>query len=60
MARVVLEGSDIVVRLSWFEKPAARRRGVRAPGPPSAAWRCPTPTPRRRGERCAPWYPATA
>ncbi|WP_093802037.1 hypothetical protein [Streptomyces sp. Wb2n-11] len=31
MARVVLEGSDIVVRLSWFEKLAARRRGVRVP-----------------------------
>ena len=31
MARVVLEGSDIVVRLSWWEKLAARRREVRVP-----------------------------
>ncbi|MBT2401997.1 hypothetical protein [Streptomyces sp. ISL-100] len=31
MARVVLEGSDIVVRLTWWEKLAARRREVRVP-----------------------------
>lgn len=31
MARVVVEGTDIVVRLSWLEKVAARRREVRVP-----------------------------
>ncbi|MFI9583608.1 hypothetical protein ACIHCQ_17560 [Streptomyces sp. NPDC052236] len=31
MARVVVEGTDIVVRLSWWEKVAARRREVRVP-----------------------------
>lgn len=31
MARVVVEGTDIVVRLAWWEKLAARRRGLRVP-----------------------------
>ncbi|MFD7616818.1 hypothetical protein [Streptomyces sp. NPDC059802] len=31
MARVVVEGTDIVVRLSWLEKAAARHRNVRVP-----------------------------
>ncbi|MFE7042745.1 hypothetical protein ACFU9X_25875 [Streptomyces atratus] len=31
MARVVVEGTDIVVRLSWREKAAARHRDVRVP-----------------------------
>ncbi|MFJ6432881.1 hypothetical protein [Streptomyces sp. NPDC091416] len=31
MARVLIEGTDIVVRLSWWEKAAARRRVVRVP-----------------------------
>jgi hypothetical protein len=31
MARVMVEGADIVVRLSWREKLAARRREVRVP-----------------------------
>ena len=31
MARVVVDGGDIVVRLSWWEKAAARRRDVRVP-----------------------------
>ncbi|WP_326665512.1 hypothetical protein [Streptomyces sp. NBC_00385] len=31
MARVLIEGTDIVVRLSWREKAAARRREVRVP-----------------------------
>lgn len=31
MARLVVEGQDLVVRLSWWEKPTARRRGVRVP-----------------------------
>ncbi|MDN3294325.1 hypothetical protein QWM81_09740 [Streptomyces ficellus] len=31
MARVVVDGTDIVVRLSWWEKLAARRRNVRVP-----------------------------
>ncbi|MFD8685666.1 hypothetical protein [Streptomyces sp. NPDC059651] len=32
MARVLIEGTDIVVRLSWWEKAAARRHDVRVPG----------------------------
>ncbi|MGW0936688.1 hypothetical protein [Streptomyces sp. NPDC002666] len=31
MARVLIEGTDIVVRLSWWEKAAARHRDVRVP-----------------------------
>lgn len=31
MARVVVEGTEIVVRLSWREKVAARHRDVRVP-----------------------------
>ncbi|MFE7395943.1 hypothetical protein [Streptomyces sp. NPDC057557] len=31
MARVVVEGTDIVVRLSWREKAATRHRDVRVP-----------------------------
>ncbi|MFE9855435.1 hypothetical protein [Streptomyces sp. NPDC005780] len=31
MARVLVEGADIVVRLSWWEQVAARRRDVRVP-----------------------------
>ncbi|MGW0703901.1 hypothetical protein ACWD0A_32280 [Streptomyces sp. NPDC002867] len=31
MARVVVESGDLVVRLSWWEKAAARRREVRVP-----------------------------
>ncbi|MER5217991.1 hypothetical protein ABT063_47745 [Streptomyces sp. NPDC002838] len=31
MARVAVEGTDIVVRLAWWEKLAARRRGLRVP-----------------------------
>jgi hypothetical protein len=31
MARVVVEGADIVVRLAWWEKLAARCRGLRTP-----------------------------
>ncbi|MEV6162394.1 hypothetical protein AB0L71_10810 [Streptomyces sp. NPDC052052] len=31
MARVVVEGADIVVRLRWREKAAARHRNVRVP-----------------------------
>ncbi|HEY9329435.1 MAG TPA: hypothetical protein VIS09_14575 [Streptomyces sp.] len=31
MARVLTEGTDIVVRLSWWEKATARRRDVRVP-----------------------------
>lgn len=31
MARVLVQGSDIVVRLSWWEKLLTRRRDVRVP-----------------------------
>ncbi|MEV6654541.1 hypothetical protein [Streptomyces sp. NPDC051219] len=31
MARVAVQGTDIVVRLSWWEMVAARRREVRVP-----------------------------
>ncbi|MFF3393507.1 hypothetical protein ACFYW1_21610 [Streptomyces sp. NPDC002669] len=31
MARVVVEGADIVVRLSWWEKAMARHRDIRVP-----------------------------
>lgn len=31
MARVVVKANEIVVRLSWWEKAAARRREVRVP-----------------------------
>ncbi|MFE7789962.1 hypothetical protein [Streptomyces sp. NPDC057460] len=32
MARVVVEGTDIVVRLSWWEKVVTRHGDVRVPG----------------------------
>ncbi|MET4647008.1 hypothetical protein OH781_01355 [Streptomyces sp. NBC_01550] len=32
MARVEVEGADIVVRLSWWERAATRHREVRVPG----------------------------
>jgi hypothetical protein len=31
MARLVVEGEDLVVRLSWWEKAAARSRNVKVP-----------------------------
>ncbi|WP_371478153.1 hypothetical protein [Kitasatospora sp. NBC_00315] len=31
MARLVVEGDDLIVDLSWWEKAAARRREVRVP-----------------------------
>jgi len=31
MARLVVEGDDLIVDLSWWEKAAARRRDVRVP-----------------------------
>ncbi|TJZ93573.1 hypothetical protein [Actinacidiphila oryziradicis] len=31
MARLVVKGEDLIVRLSWWEKAAARRRNVHVP-----------------------------
>jgi hypothetical protein len=31
MARLVVKGGDLIVRLSWWEKAAARRRNVHVP-----------------------------